>query len=217
MSAIAHPDADSAAGLLAKLWTGAGLPLEDLEQITIRGEPLLPSCFRVSDVAAASIAATGLAAATLWRQRTGRGQAVTVHTPHAEIAYRSERYLKMAKPLADPFNPFWGYYATADERWVQLHTSFPHHLSGALALLGLPADTTHEAVKAEVGHWHGEALESALAERGLVGALMRSREEWLIHTHGKAIARSPLMSIERIGDAPRGGLYRECAQMPAAK
>lgn len=202
MVELAHPDAATADGLLAALWQGAGLAPESLEHVRIEGDPVLPSCFRVGDVAAASTAASGLAAARLWQQRGGRPQSVSVDMAHAEIAYRSERYIRMARPLADPFNPYWGYYQSADDRWLQLHTSFPHHLRGALSLLGLPGDASLDAVKAAVKQWSGDALEDALAERGLVGALMRSREEWLAHPHGAAIARAPLMSIERIGEAP---------------
>ena len=206
ISIIPHPSADSAGGLLQQLWCGAGLAQEALDWVTVDGEAVLPSCFRVADVASASIAASGLAAALLWRQRTGIASGVNVDMAHAEIAYRSERYLRISKPLPDPFNPFWGYYQSADGRWIQLHTSFPHHLSGALSLLGLKRDATVEAVRHAVAQYQGQALEDAMAQRGLVGALMRSRDEWLMHPHGQAVQRSPLLEIIRVDDAPPSAL-----------
>lgn len=202
MSAIDHPAAGDAQGLLEQLWIQAGLSAAALEHVSIGGEPLLPSCFRVGDIAATCIAASGLGAAEIWRQRSGRMQSVSVDMAHAEIAYRSERYLEVTQALPDPFNPFWGYYRTADARWFQIHTSFPHHLSGALELLGLGMDAVPETVREAVSGWNGLALEEEMARRGLVGALMRSRAEWLAHPHGKAISQAPLMEIERIGEAP---------------
>src|SRR2546426_11854710 len=47
-------------------------------------------------VAAASIAAAGLAAAELWRLRSGRRQHVAVAARAAAAAFRSERYLRVA-------------------------------------------------------------------------------------------------------------------------
>jgi hypothetical protein len=54
-------------------------------------EPALASSFRVGALAQTCIAAAGLAAAEIWRQRTGRAQTVAVDVLHAVIVFRSER------------------------------------------------------------------------------------------------------------------------------
>ncbi len=45
-------------------------------------------------------------------------------------------------------------------------------------------------------------FEQAAADAKLVVTAMRSFTEWDAHPQGQAIARLPLMSVDRIGDAP---------------
>jgi hypothetical protein len=82
--------------ILTGLWTLAGGPLEALEAVTLTGEePQLPSSFRVAAAAQSSIAATGLAAAHLWKLRSGQSQEVSLDMRHAVVECRSERYLRV--------------------------------------------------------------------------------------------------------------------------
>jgi hypothetical protein len=79
--------------ILADLWTSAGGDPAALDHVTLTGdEPLLPSTFRVAAAAQASIAASGLAAAHIWKERSGQSQTVAVDMPHAMVECRSERY-----------------------------------------------------------------------------------------------------------------------------
>ena len=57
-----------------------------------------------------------------------------------------------------------GFYATADDRFVQLHTNFPHHLQRTLDVLGVPGE--REQVAAAVATWPAVDLEEALARAG---------------------------------------------------
>jgi hypothetical protein len=50
--------------------------------------------------------------------------------------------------------------------------------------------------------WQGEAFETAAANAGLVVTMTRSLAEWDAHDQGRAVAGLPVLSIERIGDAP---------------
>jgi hypothetical protein len=118
---------------LEHLWKTAGCSAEALERISIEGsDPVLPSIFKIGEAAAATIGATALAAAELWRLRTGRTQRVCVDTRAGAIAFRSEQHLRID---GAPPPPLWddiaGFHATGDDRWVQLHTNFPHHPSVA--------------------------------------------------------------------------------------
>ena len=56
-------------------------------------------------------------------------------------------------------------YRTADRRWVQLHTGFPHHLAGHMEVLGCAPDAERETVEEAIAGWTGQSLEDALAER----------------------------------------------------
>jgi crotonobetainyl-CoA:carnitine CoA-transferase CaiB-like acyl-CoA transferase len=188
--------------ILADLWSAGGGAAEALTRVTLTGaEPALPSSFRVGAAAQVSIAAAGLAAAELWRQRTGRSQAVAVDMHHAAIEFRSERHMRLAgQPPAAMWDKIAGVYRTADGRWVRLHTNFPHHRDGILKLLACAYE--REAVQAALLKWQAEAFETAAAEAKLVATMMRSPEEWAAHAQGQAVARLPLIEIIKIGECP---------------
>ncbi|HXH20913.1 MAG TPA: CoA transferase [Dehalococcoidia bacterium] len=177
----------------------AGLPLEDA---TFSGEePVLPSRFALATAGAAAIAASGLAAAALWRERTGQGQQVSVDLRHAAAALRSSSYLRIdGRPPGSPWAPISGFYRTRDERWVQFHCNYPHHRDGVLELLRCENDP--EAVQAAARRWDAQPLEDALAANGMCAGIVRARAEWEAHPQGIAVSRLPLMEVLRIGDSP---------------
>src|SRR5256714_3084618 len=187
---------------LAALWPQAGQQDRALEAVTLTGaEPVLPSSFAIGTAAQTSIAAAGLAAAELWRLRTGRQQRVSVDMRAAAIEFRSERYLRVdGAPPKELWDKIAGLYRCGDGRWVRLHTNFPHHRDGVLKLLG--CDYSREAVQRALDGWQAEKFETAAADAGLVVTATRSFAEWDAHPQGRAVANLPVFSIERIGDAP---------------
>jgi crotonobetainyl-CoA:carnitine CoA-transferase CaiB-like acyl-CoA transferase len=192
----------SPADILASLWTAAGGEPEALVRATLTGaEPALPSSFRVGAAAQASIAAAALAATEIWRRRTGRAQTVSIDMRHAAVEFRSERHVRLdAKPPGPTWDKIAGVYSTGDGRRVRLHTNFPHHRDGILALLQCAYD--RDAVQAALSKWEGEKFETAAANAKLVATMYRSPAEWAAHSQGKAVASLPLLEITRIGEAP---------------
>jgi crotonobetainyl-CoA:carnitine CoA-transferase CaiB-like acyl-CoA transferase len=188
--------------VLAALLHLAGLGGTMLSDVELTGaEPVLPTSFAVGTAAQAAIAAAALAAAQLWRLRTGRRQHVSVDMRDAAIEFRSERYLRVdGKYPADDIDRLSGLYRCGDGRWARLHTSLPHHYRGMLALLRCADDRA--AVERALAQWEGEALENAAADAGLVATACRSFAEWDRHPQSRAIAQLPLFSIEQIGEAP---------------
>lgn len=188
--------------ILAALWRLAGLPETALEQVTLTGaEPVLPSSFRVGAAAQSSITAAALAAAEVWRRRTGRPQGVAVDIRHATLEFRSEHFLLLdGQPPGELWDTLAGAYRCGDGRWVRLHTNFPHHRAGVLRLLGCEGE--RKAVEAALRSWRAEDFEQAAAEAGLCVAAMRSFAEWDAHPQGQATAALPPLRIERIGEAP---------------
>ena len=186
---------------LAALWRQAGQPDAALDVVTLPGaEPALPSSFAVGTAAQATIAASALAAAELWRLRTGRQQHVSVDMRDAAIEFRSERYMRVGgQPPKELWDKIAGLYRCGDGRWVRLHTNFPHHRDGVLKLLG--CDYAREAVQRALDGWQAEEFETAAADAGLVVTMARSFAEWDAHPQGRAIAGLPVFSIEKIGDA----------------
>ena len=191
-----------AAGVLAELWAGAGEDPAALGHAVLTGgDAVLPGNFKVATAAIASIAAAGLAAAELWRIRTGRRQRVAVDARAAAAAFRGERYLRVdGRRPPEVWHQVSGFHRAGDGRWIQLHCNFPHHLAGALRVLGCEA--TREAVAAAVAGWKAAELEDALAAAGLPAGMVRAPEEWRRHPQAEALARLPLFEIVRIGDAP---------------
>jgi crotonobetainyl-CoA:carnitine CoA-transferase CaiB-like acyl-CoA transferase len=176
--------------VLGAIWRHAALPEAALAAVDLPGhEPVLPSSFAVGTAAQASIAASALAAAELWRLRTGRQQSVTVPMRDAAIEFRSEQYMRVdGRKAAELWDKIAGLYRCGDGRFVRLHTNFPHHRDGVLKLLGCD--------------YSREAVQNAAADAGLVVTATRSFAEWAAYPQGQAIASLPLLSIERIGDAP---------------
>ncbi|MGN6749672.1 MAG: CoA transferase [Xanthobacteraceae bacterium] len=190
------------ADVLIELWNDARLDDGALEDIAFTGnEPVLPSSFAVGTAAQATIGAAALAAAELWRLRSGRRQRVAVEMRDAGIEFRSERYLRLdGKDLGDHHDGVAGLYRCGDGRWARLHTNLPHHRDGLIAFLGCDHDKA--AVQRALERWPAEKLETVAAEAGLVVTACRSFAEWDAHGQGRAVASLPLFSVDQIGDAP---------------
>jgi crotonobetainyl-CoA:carnitine CoA-transferase CaiB-like acyl-CoA transferase len=189
-----------ASAALEQLWVQAGGDPAALEHVTLTGtDPMLPTNFKVGTAASAVIAAGALAAAELWRLRTGRRQSVAVDMRAAVAAFRSERFLRVDGHVPpDPRGGIFGFYRTGDGRWIQLHGALPHHREGIVKFLA--CGETREAAAAAVEKWSAEELEERLALAGLPAGMVRSRAEWQAHAQGRAVAALPLFEIVRIGD-----------------
>ena len=187
--------------ILADLWTLAGGDIAALEAVTLTGdEPQLPSSFRVAAAAQASIAAAGLAAAQLWKLRSGQSQGLAVDMRHAVVECRSERYLRVdGKPPPPTWDAIAGVYKTGDRRFVRLHTNFPHHRAAVCKVLDCKPE--RDDVQAALMQWDAEVFETAAYAAGGVVAMMRSHDEWSALPHARALAALPTLTIEKIGEA----------------
>ena len=186
--------------ILSDIWTAAGGEAAALDALTLTGdEPQLPSSFRVAAAAQVSVAATGLAAAGIWKMRSGEAQDVAVDMRHAVVECRSERYLRVdGKPPPPAWDAIAGVYQTRDG-FVRLHTNFPHHRDAVCKVLNCKPE--RDAVQAALMQWDGEAFETAAYAGGCVVAFMRSHDQWSATPHAKALAGLPLISIAKIGEA----------------
>jgi crotonobetainyl-CoA:carnitine CoA-transferase CaiB-like acyl-CoA transferase len=197
-----EPNPMAPADALAALWDDLGLPAEALGSIALDGaDPVLPSSFRIGTLAQTTIAAVALAAAEFHRRRAVVQQQIRVGMREAAIEFRSERYARIAgMPTPDMWDRIAGAYRCGDGGWVRLHTNFPHHRDGVLRLLD--CGYNRAAVAAALEHWQGQDLEDVAAAAGLVAAKARSFAEWDAHPQAQAVRNLPLVSVERIGDAP---------------
>ncbi|UPK33225.1 CoA transferase [Bradyrhizobium sp. 186] len=192
----------SPAGILSDIWTSVGGDPAARGRVRLTGEePQIPSSFRVAVAGQTTIAAAGLAAAEIWRLRGGEVQDVSVDMRHAVVECRSERYLRLDdKPPPPAWDAIAGVYRTGDGRFVRCHTNFRHHRDTICKVLA--CEPEREKVQAALMQWKGEDFETAAYGAGGVVALMRSYDEWSALPQARALAELPLISIEKIGDAP---------------
>jgi crotonobetainyl-CoA:carnitine CoA-transferase CaiB-like acyl-CoA transferase len=193
---------------LKALLTTAGAGELDLSEVEICGcDPVLTTRFRVCDAAALALAAGGAVAARCWELRTGRRQRVRVEAAAAGasllgFAFQRVEGVDLAS-LAERRNVT-DFYATRDGRHVLVHGGFPHLQQGILEVLEIDADepAPKQAVASAIACWDALALEEAVAERRLCGAMVRTSEEWAAHPQGVALAGLPVVEVQRIGDSP---------------
>jgi crotonobetainyl-CoA:carnitine CoA-transferase CaiB-like acyl-CoA transferase len=181
----------------------AGLSADRADSVEITGgtDPILPTPFRIGVAGAATLAATGLAAADLWEMRSGRRQNVAVDLRHATASLRSGHYMKLGDgEVSHARNSIMGVYPTKDGRWSYIHANFPNHRAAALKVLGVAED--REAVARAVLNWNAADLEEAIIAAKGAGGMVRTHAEWAQHPQSAAIAALPLMEIVRIGDSP---------------
>jgi hypothetical protein len=151
-------------------------------------DPILPTPFRLGTAGAATLAATGLAAADLWKLRTGREQPVGVDVRQATASLRSGHYMKMGDSnVSTDRNPLMGVYQARDGRWSYIHANFPNHRAAALSVLGCAED--RDAVARAVATWNALELEEAILAAKGAGGMVRSMSEWAV----------------RCGNTPRSG------------
>jgi crotonobetainyl-CoA:carnitine CoA-transferase CaiB-like acyl-CoA transferase len=155
--------------------------------------------FRAGEAAASVLAANAIAAADLWCMRGGRPQRIDVDVRAAAASLVSFLYLRYQGAAFERTGmATTALYRACDWRWIHLHGGFSSR-EGTLALL--KCDDDAGAIAKAVASWDAQALEDALADRGVCGAKLRSAEEWRVHPQGIALAQVPVVEVLRIGDA----------------
>jgi crotonobetainyl-CoA:carnitine CoA-transferase CaiB-like acyl-CoA transferase len=204
-----------ARGLVGELGASTEAELAAHGLAVTGADPVLPTPLRVGEAAAAAIAAHALAAGELWRLRGGPPQRIEVDVGAATASLLSFLLLRLPGKTLLEAPPVTVALFRARDGWIHLHGGFPHLHEGTLALLGCADDAA--AVARAVAGWEAQALEDALAERGLCGARLRSAGEWRAHPQGVGLAEVPLIELIRMGDAPPTPLPGPRAGEPGAR
>lgn len=194
--------ATAARASLAKLVNISGLPAEIANAVEFSGSgPYFPTRYNIVPPGAAAMAAAGLAAAELWKIKTGRQQQVKIEAGAVAAALRGSRYLRVngEKPSSD-HDKVSGFYRLRDDRWIYLHCNFWNLRDANARVLGVPAN--REALERAVATREGEELETAIFQGGGACGFVRSEEEWRALPQAQTVARLPLLEITRIGEAP---------------
>lgn len=187
----------SAYNLLEAISGALGFSHEPKSRVVFTDQERLSSCWPVSDLAAASVAAAAAALSDL----VGLGEM----SPPISVSYRSGSlwFGWSIKPLGwhmrDPWDAIAGDYKARDG-WIKIHTNAPHHRQAAMAVL--KCDPTRQAVTHAIAQRDGEEWESAIVEAGGCAARLLSAEQWASHPQGRAVSSEPLIIWEEGARAP---------------
>ena len=102
-------------------------------------------------------------------------------------------------PLAIGHPLSFAIFETKDGKFVTPTGAYPHLYHGFLNVIGAAPST--ESMAKVIKQWRGEDLDDAVADAGFVMGLHRSAEEWAQHPEGRYLASTPLIDIQKIGDA----------------
>jgi len=163
-------------------------------------DPVYQTPFRMAVAAGASLGAVGLMLADIRQHQRGVRSTVEIDARVAAASMRSSRYILVdGKPGRNPPDSVTGPYPAADGRWNYFHCNFPHHQAALLRVLGAPADRAQ--VAAATAKWNFIELETAVDVAGGCAPAIRTPEEWQALPNTMAMAREPLVDIQKIGDS----------------
>ena len=180
-------------------------------QLSFYGQdPIIPSRIRFATMAGIGLAAKTIAAAAIWRDRTGEGQDI-----HVDVRKAYRRFsgffegiwetVNGRSPAMGPFenNPFLKmpfFRETRDGRHVVTLNFYPE--SHQRALNFFHCSDSVESLQNSILQWRADDLETAAAEEGLILAKVRSYEELCAEQqYTTVLSRMPLISVEKIAES----------------
>ncbi|OQW72298.1 MAG: acyl-CoA transferase [Proteobacteria bacterium ST_bin13] len=186
--------------ILKDILVALNLPAALANRVTFGGDDRLPSCFPVSDLAAASIGAACAAVATL-AAAGGQLANISVHYRLASLWFGWSIHPE-GWAMPSPWDAIAGDYLACDG-WIKLHTNAPHHRAAALSALA--CEPTRDAVAAAVAARHADAIEAAVIAAGGCAARLMPRAEWAAHPQGQAVANEPIILWDDAASGERRG------------
>jgi hypothetical protein len=191
-------------------------------------DPIVHSHFRIGASMAIPAMAAAVGAAAIYKDRTGIGQDASVDlreavmnvNPLLTIIMKKRQMLGLLSP-DDPVAKGFTFVPTAGGRWYQapLGTEnpfsfaifelkdgkyvtitgiYPHLLTRALTLLGVPPD--RDKIVSVLKTWDSKDLDDAMGKFNVVGGIHRTAEEWLEHPQGAYLSKLPVIEIVKVGD-----------------
>ncbi len=184
----------------------------------VGSDPVLPTPWRVGEIAAAALARAGSAAARL-ACRAGGDPGVTrvdvADAAAATIGFALMRVEGESMARTNAENPWVGRYRCADGRWIHLHGGFPPLADRLTALLGLPLDSTAGTIADAVATWDSCTLEDGIADVRGCSAIIRTEDEWRHHPQGQLVHSWPLVA-ERDAEVPAATRWSPSPTRPLA-
>ncbi|KAH7383521.1 CoA-transferase family III [Cadophora sp. MPI-SDFR-AT-0126] len=174
------------ADTIAHIWNHLGLPAEFVSSLSLpdadrHSRSGLPSSFKIGHLAQSTIALSALTAALFQSTRNFSIPRITVPLLRACLEFDSEKLYTLDgnKPdFSGGLKSFGGPVQKTADGYVRIHDGFPHHVAGALKILGLPPTASRDDFRSDLLKWKSIDLETAAMESNCVIAALRSYEQW---------------------------------------
>ena len=193
-------------GMLAE----AGLDRKDTGgKVTFAGmDPIRATVMKVGSASAVVAAANAVAAAIIWKMRSGEGQDIHVDLRKAYTIQSAWQdiladctLLNGVSMMLDPnqYGPSVSILNTKDNRWVLLAAPYPSQQRKVCQLFnsGYLPDQLANAAR----QWDAEDLEKRAQDMELPVVVCRTPEEFKKTEEYQHAAGTPLINIEKIGDS----------------
>lgn len=178
----------------------------DFASVELHGErdPIYPSPLHLAAGTAGVLGLFAAEANAIALLQTGRRQTSAIDRLHALLTISSMWVMKVDGELAvsrfmDTTPAGQGVFRCRDGKWIHLMSGFPSLVERTLAALGCTADEVARTVAAHDSH----VLEGKLVDAHMTGVVIRDHDTWLKHSQGSALRDHPVVTVEKIGEAPR--------------
>jgi crotonobetainyl-CoA:carnitine CoA-transferase CaiB-like acyl-CoA transferase len=191
----------AAVSIAAEAWACLGQDTDLLDLLDSSPVPL-PSRLAVGRLGADSVGVASLAAQLVLAERRGRRPGpVRVDGVRVAGSFRSDRLLRVDGRPVQAFAPLSGFWPAADG-WVRTHGNYPHHAQRLRGLLGLTSAAGPDQLRTELARRPALDLEDRAAAAGALLVAVREPATWRAHPQARAVATTPLVVTQRLGQAP---------------
>lgn len=157
----------------------------------------IPSLLELGDFATAVFSAMAVLVNQLGKLRGLPQQRIAIDRRQAGMMFNGIAYFFRAGWQVDisavhsPVNTF---FRTRDDRWIFFQGAYPHLRDGLLRFLDSANDAA--AIAKAASKWDAHALEDEIGALNLCAAVLRTRDEWMAHPQGQALAATPPIQLE---------------------
>jgi len=191
--------------IINEIIQGLSTSLESKSRLKIIQTPgYIDSPIEIDDFATSAMAVLGMLTAKVAETRGLESQEITIDRRHAglmlnSIAYHFQNGWQFdIGPVHSPINNF---FKTKDGRWIFFNGAYQHLRDGLLNLLDVP--NNHDSIAAATKKHNAFELEDRIAEQGFCATVVRTKEDWLAHEHGKTISNQPVIELIKIANADK--------------
>jgi crotonobetainyl-CoA:carnitine CoA-transferase CaiB-like acyl-CoA transferase len=166
-------------------------------------DPVIRSPHRLGEASCTALLLAGVAGAAIWEIRGGTPADISMDIIHGLHHLHPTHYVAHSgypSSVGAEYVAVNGIFQARDGRYVMLEAGPPYQklLNGYLNFFD--CGNSKQSFAREVAGWNAEDLEQALTDAGLPACRAFTREEWLAHSQGRALAGTPPIEIVKIAD-----------------